>query len=100
MYDIPEIAVTKKRRLMGVAGEIAAPPFKKPKFFEPLRKARKQVTKRKSSWTIDKTVNKSRTQEPKKRVQPSGLPRPVQTNWPNFVSTMSTNSGRDTGAPS
>ena len=31
LYDIPEIAVTKKRRLTGVAGEIAAPPPKIPK---------------------------------------------------------------------
>ncbi len=60
LYDIPEIAVTKKRRLTGVAGEIAASPPKIPKLFE------------------------QRVEEPNKRVQPSGLPRPVQTTWPNF----------------
>ena len=38
LYYIPEIAITKKRRLTGVAGEIAALPPKIPKLFEPLRK--------------------------------------------------------------
>ena len=84
LYVIPEIAITRKRRLTGVDGEIAAPPPKIPKLFEPLRKARKLVAKRKCSSAIEKPVKKQREQESNKRVQPSGPPRPVQTTLPNF----------------
>ena len=66
LYDIPEIAITKKRRLTGVAGEIAATPPIIQKLFEPLRKARKQVARRKSSSTIAKTGKKQRVEESNK----------------------------------
>ncbi len=69
LHDIPEIAISKKKK---VDGWLAQLPRLHLKLFELLRKAQKQVTKTKCSWTIKKTAKKRRVQE-----------RPPQTTWPN-----------------